>query len=144
MVGNGWRFISSLFFFTHFWNKLNLTNNCVTIHKQCPELSKIGQIRSFLYGARSKIFQYLELWLNNTLNNNTIKCKTLATIVSGREYVARLFIRRKQISTSVEIFCYISALVLTCFRMTKGRAMYFQPETIVASFFHLMVLLFKV
>ena len=24
-------------------------------------------------------------WLNNTLNNNTMKCKKLATIVSGRK-----------------------------------------------------------
>ena len=36
------------------------------------------------------------------------------------------------------------ALVLTCFCMTKGRATYFRPETIVASFLHLIVLLLKV
>ena len=43
-------------------------------------------------------------------------------------------------------FCYyyISALVLTCFRLTKGRATFFRPETIVASFLHLMVLFLKV
>ena len=40
--------------------------------------------------------------------------------------------------------CYISALVLTCFRLTKGRATFFRPETIVAGFLHLMVFLFKV
>ena len=40
--------------------------------------------------------------------------------------------------------CYISALVLNCFRLTKSRAMYFRPETILASFLHVMVLLFKV
>ena len=40
--------------------------------------------------------------------------------------------------------CYILALVLTCFRLTMGRATYFRPETIVTSFFHLMVLLSKV
>ena len=41
--------------------------------------------------------------------------------------------------------CYISALVLTCFRLTKGRATFFWPKTIVkASFLHLMVLLSKV
>ena len=39
---------------------------------------------------------------------------------------------------------YISALVLTCFRLKKGRAMFFRPETIVVSFLHLMVLFFKV
>ena len=40
--------------------------------------------------------------------------------------------------------CYILALVLTCFRLKKGRATFFRPETIVASFLHLMVLSFKV
>ena len=40
--------------------------------------------------------------------------------------------------------CYISALMLTCFLLTKGRTTYFWPETIVASFLHIMVLLFKV
>ena len=40
--------------------------------------------------------------------------------------------------------CYISALVLTCFRLTKGRVKFFRLETIVDSFFHLMVLFFKV
>ena len=40
--------------------------------------------------------------------------------------------------------CYISALVLTCFRLKKGCATFFWPETIVAIFLHLMVLFFKV
>ena len=40
--------------------------------------------------------------------------------------------------------CYISALVLNCFRLKKGRATFFRPETIVASFLHSMVLLPKV
>ena len=40
--------------------------------------------------------------------------------------------------------CYISALVLACFCLTKGRAVYFWFETIVVSFLHLMVLFFKV
>ena len=39
--------------------------------------------------------------------------------------------------------CYISALVLTCFRLKKGHVTFFRPETIVASFLHLMVLFFK-
>ena len=39
---------------------------------------------------------------------------------------------------------YISALMLTCFRLKKGRAKFFRPETIVASFLRLMVLSFKV
>ena len=45
---------------------------------------------------------------------------------------------------SYRTYCYISALVLTCFRLKKGRAMFFWPETIVTSFLHLMVLFFKV
>ena len=40
--------------------------------------------------------------------------------------------------------CDISAVVLTCFRLTKDRAMYFQPETIVVNYLHFMVLLSKV
>ena len=40
--------------------------------------------------------------------------------------------------------CYISALLLTCLRLMKGRATFFWPETIVASFLHCMVLLPKV
>ena len=40
--------------------------------------------------------------------------------------------------------CYISALVLTCLRLMKGRATFFQSETIVASFRHFVVLLFTV
>ena len=40
--------------------------------------------------------------------------------------------------------CYISSIVLTCFRLKKGRATYFRPEIIVASILHLMVLLFIV
>ena len=39
--------------------------------------------------------------------------------------------------------CCISALVLTQFRLTKGRTMFFRPETIVASFLHLMLLFFQ-
>ena len=39
---------------------------------------------------------------------------------------------------------YNPALVLTCFRLKKGRDTYFRPETIVASFLHSMVLLPKV
>ena len=40
--------------------------------------------------------------------------------------------------------CYNSALVLTCFRLTKGRATFFPPKTIIVSFLHLVVLFFKV
>ena len=40
--------------------------------------------------------------------------------------------------------CYIVALVLIYFRITKGHATFFQPETIVESFMHLVVLLYKI
>ena len=40
--------------------------------------------------------------------------------------------------------CYILALVLTCYRLKKGRATFFRPETIVASFLHVTVFLPKV
>ena len=40
--------------------------------------------------------------------------------------------------------CYFSALVLTCFRLKKGHATFYKPETIVASLLLLMVLSFKV
>ena len=43
-----------------------------------------------------------QVWLNNTLNN-IIRCKKLATIDSSRKYVAQPFVRRKQVSTSVDI-----------------------------------------
>ena len=35
------------------------------------------------------------LWFNDTLKNNTIRCKKLATITSGRKNVARPVFRRK-------------------------------------------------
>ena len=40
--------------------------------------------------------------------------------------------------------CYISALWITCFYLTKGRVTFLRPKTIVASFLHLMVIFFKV
>ena len=49
-----------------------------------------------------KINRIASDWLNNTLGNNTIKCKNLATIVSGRKYAAQPFVSRKQVNTSAE------------------------------------------
>ena len=43
-------------------------------------------------------------WLINTFDNNTVRCKKLAAIVSYRKYVARPFIRRKQVSINAEIY----------------------------------------
>ena len=40
--------------------------------------------------------------------------------------------------------CYISAVVLTCFCLTKGRATFFRLETIVANFLHLRMLIWEV
>ena len=40
--------------------------------------------------------------------------------------------------------CYFSALLLTCYRLKKGRATFYRPETIVLSLLFLMVLSFKV
>ena len=40
--------------------------------------------------------------------------------------------------------CYIAAFVFTCFRRTDDRITLFRPETIVASFLHLMMLFYKV
>ena len=39
------------------------------------------------------------VWFNNALKINTIKCKNLVTIVSGRKNIARPFVRQKQVST---------------------------------------------
>ena len=50
----------------------------------------------------------------------------------------------KTINARNSLCCYISALVLTCFCLKKSPAMFFQPETIGASFLHSMVLLPKV
>ena len=87
----------------------------------------------------------------NTLSNNTIECKKLATIVSGQKtrHFRNTTLQEKtgkhecRNVTTTFIMLYnlicISALVLTCFRLTKGRAPFFRPETIVADFLHLMV-----
>ena len=40
---------------------------------------------------------FAKVSLSNTLNNNAIKCKKLATIVSGRKYVARPFVLKTSV-----------------------------------------------
>ena len=100
--------------------------------------------RKILCLNTKKEFHKLAFWsmVENNFENNTIRCKKLTTTVSGQKNVAQSFVRQKQVSTSVEIkqqcCCYISALVLFCFRLTMGRATFFWPETIVVSFLHLM------
>ena len=53
----------------------------------------------------------------------------------GSKNVARPFFRRKQLNTSAEMqqqrTCCISALVLNCFRLTKGRATFFDPKQLL-------------
>ena len=62
---------------------------------------------------------------------------TLCRTITGK------FDCRKETAT-YQRWCYISALLFTCFRLKKGRATFFRPVTIVVSFLHLMVLFFKV
>ena len=64
-------------------------------------------IPNFCILTRSKNFTNLvtirKVWFNNTLKSNTIKCKKLATVVSGWKYVTRLFVRKKQLNMSAEM-----------------------------------------
>ena len=83
--------------------------------------------------------------------NNSFRSKKLSTILcqakTGKHdcrnitatYAAVIL---RYISCLVR-FCYVAALVLTCFRLTTGRPTFYPPETIVASFLHLMVLFLK-
>ena len=59
------------------------------------------------------------------MKNNTIRCKKLATIVSGRKKVARPFVRQKQVNTGVEIdndFC------LLAFAWQRVVLLFFTPK----------------
>ena len=89
--------------------------------------------------------RHTDLWWMTTLQNNTIRCKTLATIISVRLNLKGPFFRQKQVSTSIVkwqqrthclmtdvpyvtgyircdyirwliLCCYFAAHVLTCFR----------------------------
>ena len=53
-------------------------------------------------------------------------------------------IAKHECQNATATYCCISALVLTCFLLKKGRAMFFRPETIFVSFLNFMVLLPKV
>ena len=63
--------------------------------------------------------------------NNT-RCKKPVTIVSGRVSQHRYDV----------IIWNFAALVLTYFQLTKGRATFFRPKTVV-SFLHILVLICK-
>ena len=88
--------------------------------------------------------------MNDTLNNNTVECKKLATIVSGQKNIIWLFFRWKQVSTSVRnvTATYVAVtfrhLCLPVFVWRRVVLRFFLSETIVASFLHSMVLLPKV
>ena len=70
--------------------------------KACNKIKKIP-IHLLVYRKFQLHKQaYILCSLNNTLGNNTIECKNLATIVSSRKNVARPFFRGKQLSTSAE------------------------------------------
>ena len=94
-----------------------------TINFEELNVAYLSEIRQ-----RSTTKWHFEIWLNITLEKNTIICKKLAVIVLDRKNVTRLFVRRKQVSTSAEISqqrtkkskffvrcCYTSALVLNLF-----------------------------
>ena len=68
------------------------------------QTAMINQTSEHTYDLVSMEHQKLafEEWFNNTLKNNTIRCKKLTTIVSGQKNVARPSFRRKQESTSAE------------------------------------------
>ena len=79
------------------------------------------------------------------MRNNTIRYKKLATVVSGRKNIARFLVRLKkktgsktdkhESQTITPTYTCSSALVLTCFCLTKGRATHFRPDTIITSYF---------
>ena len=70
-----------------------------------------------------------EVWLNNTLKNNTIRCKKLAIIVLGRKNVAWRFFRRKQGSMSAEMLLLLLMLCRMPLLLHFGtRAYLFSPE----------------
>ena len=81
--------------------------------------------------------------VENNFEKTTIRCRKLATIVSGRKNVAQPFVMLKHKAWMPKCSINILALMLTCFRLTKGCGTFFRPETIVASFLHLMVVFWK-
>ena len=89
----------------------------------------------------------LAFWsmVENHFENNTIRCEKLATIVSGQKNVVRPFVRRKQVSTSAEMYVAVTFRhsCLPVFAWWRVRAIFFWPETIAASFLHLMVFFSK-
>ena len=79
----------------------------------------------------------LEIRFNNTLKNNTIRCKKLATIFLG------LKTWYDPLSGENRYCCYFSALVFTYFCLTQDRVSFLKPEIVVMSFLHVMVLILQ-
>ena len=112
------------------------------------------------------IYNFSLCWFDNTLKNNTIRCKELTTIVSGRKNVARPFFRQKQVSTSGTLLlhfgtraylfrceegpCYVFSTRNNCCEFLASDGVIFQ--SVIKPFFKMpvfgapltsMVLLFK-
>ena len=81
------------------------------------------------------------LW-NNDYSDLRIKEQKYSSLIGELCYFLR--IENDCTYNSNVHFCYIPALMLTCFRLTKDCATFFWPETIIANFLHLMVLFYKV
>ena len=94
---------------------------------------------SWCYGKYENYEHNFECYSQGSQNITTVKELILSEIkiISSNSHPNNF------LNVVVVRCCYISALVLTCFRLKKSRATFFRPETIVASFLHLMVLFFK-
>ena len=57
------------------------------------------------------------------------------------KYVVQPFFMRARVSAEIYVAVTLRHSCLPVFRLTKGHATFFRPETIVASFLHSMVLL---
>ena len=67
-----------------------------------------------------------EEWFNSTLKSNTMKCKKLATIVSGQKNIARPFIRHKQgkhTCRNVTVLNHSSKKLLPCIVQVKDLSL---------------------
>ena len=82
----------------------------------------------YRYPERSSANWHFVKCLMRTLQINTIRYKRLATIVSDRKNVTLLFIRRKQVSTSAEIYVAVKILLTTLKRsiiLINRKSFYF-------------------
>ena len=97
----------------------------------------VSRIKSLKFAVPGRK-QLLDNKFNNTLKNNTIRNKILATTVFGSKKHSTTLLQAKtgkyecrNVTASYIVqyrICYISALVLTCFRLKKGRATFFSTR----------------